>query len=115
MSNTLLTPDKILVKAQQILHAKLNFCGNINRTYDNQFAQTGGKIGQALRVRLPEKYTATTGATLQVQDSTEQSVSLAVATQKHVGMSFTSQELTMSIDDFASRKIEPAMSVLADR
>ena len=113
MSNTLLTPDKILVKALDVLHAKLNFCGNINRDYDSQFAQTGGKIGSSLRIRLPEKYTVTTGATMQVQDSTEQSETLTVATQKHVAMTFTSQELTMDIDEFTDRKIVPAISVLA--
>lgn len=113
MANTILTPDQILRKCLQVLHAKLNFVGSINRDYDNQFAQTGGKIGEALRIRLPEKYVVTTGATLDVQDSTEQSITLTQATQKHVGMKFTSRELTMSLDDFTERKIVPAMSVLA--
>lgn len=113
MSNTILTPDKILVKALDVLHAKLNFIGNINRSYDNQFAQSGGKIGESLRIRLPEKFTVTDGRILQVQDSTEQSVTMTVATQKHVGMSFTAKDLTMSIDEFTDRKIVPAMSVLA--
>lgn len=113
MANTILTPDKILVKALDILHAKLNFCGNINRSYDSQFAQNGGKIGESLRIRKPEKFTVTDGATLQVQDSVEQSTTLTVATQKHVGMSFTSRDLTMSMDEFTARKIEPAMAVLA--
>lgn len=113
MGNTILTLDKILLKALDVLHAKLNFIGAINRTYDDQFAQTGGKIGESLRIRLPEKFTVTDGATLDIQDSTEQSVTLTQATRKHVGMQFTAQDLTMSIDDFTARKIEPAMSVLA--
>jgi hypothetical protein len=111
--NTILTPDKILVKALDVLHAKLNFIGNINRSYDSQFANSGGKIGESLRIRLPEKFTVTDGRILQVQDSVEQSVTMTVATQKHVGMSFTAKDLTMSIDDFTERKIVPAMSVLA--
>lgn len=113
MGNTLLTPDIILRKCQQVLHAKLNFIGNINRNYDDQFAQSGAKVGETLRIRLPEKFTVTSGATLQVQDSVEQSVTLTQSTQKHVGMKFTSRELTMSIDDFTERKIVPAMSALA--
>jgi hypothetical protein len=113
MANSILTPDKILVKALDVLHAKLNFCGNINRSYDSQFAQTGGKIGSTLRIRKPEKFVVTDGATMQVQSSVEQSTALTVATQKHVALSFTSQELTMSLDDFTERKILPAMSVLA--
>lgn len=113
MGNTFLTTDKILLKALDVLHAKLNFIGSINRQYDDQFAQSGGKIGSSLRIRMPEKFTVTDGATLDVQDSAEQSQTLTVATRKHVGMSFTTQELTMSMDEFTERKIEPAMSTLA--
>jgi hypothetical protein len=113
MSNTILTTDKILLKALDVLHAKLNFIGSINRNYDDQFAQSGGKVGESLRIRLPEKFVVTDGAVLDIQDSTEQSVTLTQATRKHIGMHFTSQELTMSLDDFTERKIEPAMSALA--
>lgn len=113
MANTTLTSDKITLKALDILHAKLNFIGAINRSYDDQFAQSGGKIGESLRIRLPNKYTVRTGKTLNVQDSTEQSVTLTQATQKGVDMNFSTRELTMSIDDFTARHIEPAMSVLA--
>jgi hypothetical protein len=48
-----------------------------------------------------------------VQDTTEASVTLQVATQKGVDMAFTSVDLTLSLDDFAERILEPAMSVLA--
>lgn len=113
MGNTNLTPDIILRKCQQVLHAKLNFIGSINRQYDDQFANSGGKIGESLRIRLPEKFTVTTGAVLDVQDSVEQYTTLTCATRKHVGLNFTTQELAMSIDDFTERKIVPAMSVLA--
>jgi len=112
-TNTILTTDKILLKALDVLHAKLNFIGSINRNYDSQFAQTGGKIGESLRIRLPEKFTVTDGAILDLQDSVEQSITMTQATRKHVGMHFTSQDLTMSLDDFTERKIEPAMAALA--
>lgn len=113
MANTLLTPTAVTRRALAILHQKLNFIGKVNRQYDDSFAVSGAKIGDSLRIRLPNKYTVTTGSTLTTQDTTETSVTLTVATQKHVGMTFTSEELTLDIDDFASRIIEPAMSVLA--
>jgi hypothetical protein len=113
MANTLLTPDIITRKALQVLHAKLNFIGSINRQYDSQFASSGGKIGETLRIRLPNEYTVRTGATINVQDSTATKVDLTVATQKGVDMNFSSRELTMSEEDFSERHIEPAMSVLA--
>jgi hypothetical protein len=43
----------------------------------------------------------------------ESSVTLQLATQKGVDLNFSSSELTLSMDDFSSRIIEPAMSVLA--
>jgi hypothetical protein len=62
---------------------------------------------------LPNRYVVSSGATLQVQDTEEEQVTLTVATQKHVAMNFTAADLTMSIDDFSSRIIEPAMARLA--
>lgn len=113
MANTLLTPDMITKEALRILHQKLNFVGNINRQYDDSFAKSGAKIGDTLRIRKPVRYTVTDGAALGSQDSTETSVSLPITNQKHVPMSFTSAELTLDIDEFSKRFIEPAMAQLA--
>ena len=113
MANTLLTPTAVTREALRILHQKLTFIGSINRQYDDSFAKEGAKIGDTLKIRLPNQYTVTSGATLATQDTSETSVSLQVATQKHVGMNFTSAELTLSMDDFSKRIIEPAMAVLA--
>ena len=54
-----------------------------------------------------------TGAALSTQDSTENQVTLNVTTQKGVDTTFTSVEMTLSLDDFSKRIIDPAMSVLA--
>lgn len=113
MSNFLLTPTAVTREALRILHQKLNFVGNINRTYDDSFAQSGAKIGDSLKIRLPNEYTVRTGANLSTQATSETSTTLQVATQKGVDVSFSSAELTLSLDDFSSRILEPAMSVLA--
>lgn len=113
MANTLLTPTKVTRKALMILHQKLNFIGTINRSYDDQYAKDGAKIGSQLKIRLPNRYEVTTGAVMTAQDTSESSVTLTVATQKHVGMNFTTADLTLSLDDFSERIIEPAMAVLA--
>ena len=113
MPNTLLTPDMITRESQRILHQKMQFIGNINRQYDDSFAQSGAKIGSSLRIRLPNQYTVRTGASLSTQDTVETQETLNVTTQAGVDLDFTTEELTMDIDDFSSRIIEPAMSVLA--
>lgn len=113
MANTILTPTMITRESLRVLHQKLNFCGNVNRQYDSRFAQTGAKIGTSLNIRMPAKYTTRTGATLSTQDHVERSTPLVVASQIGVDVSFTSVELTMSLDDFSERHIQPAMSQLA--
>ncbi len=113
MANAILTPVKVTREALRILHQKLNFIGTINRQYDDSFAKTGAKIGSDLKIRLPNQYTVTDGAVMTAQDTAEDSVTLSVTSQKHVGMNFSSEELTLDLDDFSERIIEPAMAVLA--
>jgi hypothetical protein len=86
---------------------------NVNRQYDDSFAVEGAKIGSTLRIRLPDRALVTDGAALQVQDDNEQFTTLTVSTQKHIGVNFTSAELTMQLDDFAERVLKPRISQLA--
>jgi hypothetical protein len=85
----------------------------VNRQYDDSFAVEGAKIGSTLRIRLPDRALVTDGAALQVQDDNEQFTTLAVASQKHIGVNFTTAELTMQLDDFADRVLKPRISQLA--
>lgn len=112
MPNTILTPTAVTREALRILHQKASFLGTINRQYDDSFAKEGAKIGDSLKIRLPNQYTVRTGPTLSTQDTTESSVILQVATQKGVDLNFTSADLTLSLDDFSKRILDPAMSVL---
>ena len=112
-ANSLLTPQMITREALRILHQKLNFVGSITREYDDSFAKAGAKIGDTLKIRLPNQYVVRTGRQLAAQDTKEQSVELKVQTQKGVDLNFNSVDLTMSLDNFSERIIEPAMAVLA--
>lgn len=113
MANSILTPTMITREAARILHQKCNFVSNVNQQYDDRFAQTGAKIGTQLDVRLPSKYSVRTGASLDEEDHVERSTPLVVSSQWGVDVSFTSVELTMELDDFSERFLDPAMSKLA--
>ena len=113
MANSLLTIDMITRKALQILDNNLVITRNVNRQYDDSFAVEGAKIGSTLRIRLPDRALVTDGAALQVQDDNEQFTTLSVSSQKHIGVNFTSAELTMQLDDFADRVLKPRISQLA--
>jgi hypothetical protein len=100
-------------KALEILENNLVLTRTVNRQYDDSFAVEGAKIGSTLRIRLPDRALVTDGAALQVQDDNEQYTTLAVSSQKHIGVNFTTAELTMQLDDFAERVLKPRISQLA--
>jgi hypothetical protein len=100
-------------KSLEILENNLVITRNVNRQYDDSFAVEGAKIGSTLRIRLPDRALVTDGAALQVQDDNEQFTTLTVSSQKHIGINFTSAELTMQLDDFAERVLKPRISQLA--
>jgi len=117
VANSFLSPTIITREALRILHANLNFIGSINRQYDNQFANEGaspsGKIGPTLTIRKPNRFTVRSGSTLGVQDVAEDSTTLTVSTQKGVDTNFSATDLTLTIDEFSKRYLQPAMARLA--
>jgi|TARA_R100001530_G_scaffold76837_2_gene53921 hypothetical protein len=115
MANTFktLSDGDIVRRALESFHNKLKFIKTINRQYDSRFAVEGAKNAGTLLIRDPNEYTVTSGATMSTQDVTETTQTLTLATQKHVAINLSSVELTLSVDDFMSRFIDPAMSRLA--
>jgi hypothetical protein len=114
-TNTLLTDTKITREALRVLENNTVAARHVNREYSDEFAVAGAKIGNSINIRKPPRYVVSSGATLTHQDSTETSVTLTLSSQKHVGMDFTSKDLTLSIDDFSKRFISPATAALGNK
>ena len=113
MANTNSVIDMVAREALRIAHEKATFIGTINRSYDDSFAKSGGKIGSTLRVRDPNQYVRRQGSrVMDVQDTTSTTQTITVATQDGVDMRFNSAELSMDIDELSARYIEPAMASL---
>lgn len=113
MANTLLTPNQITREAVRLFINSNAFLQGVDRQYDDRFARDGAKIGDSLRIRLPNDYVVRTGRVASPQDTNERSTTLTVATQQGVDLSFTSTDLTLSLDDFSERVLKPAMNNLA--
>lgn len=113
MSNTILTPTVVTREIGVILHNNMPFCRSINRQYDNSHQMTGQRDGGSIKLRLPNQYTTSTGAALDIQDTTETSRTLNRTTQRHVDMNFSTAELTQNLDDFSERILMPATTTLA--
>jgi hypothetical protein len=112
MANNILTINMITREAVRLWVNTNSFLQHIDTQYDDQFAITGAKIGQSLRIRLPNDYTVRTGPVAQIQDTAETSTTLTLATQKGVDVSFNSAERTMSLDDYSKRILAPAVNNL---
>lgn len=115
MANSILTIDMITRESLRILENNLVFARNVNKQYDSSFGVEGAKIGSSLRIRKPNRYTLRTGATLSTQDTTEKQETLTIDQQVGVDLNFTTEELTLHMDDFSSRIIKPAMATVANK
>lgn len=112
MANSLLTINQITREAVELFKNSNAFIMNIDRQYTDEFAKSGAKIGQNLRIRLPNDYIVRNGPALNVQDTSEQNTNLVVATQKGVDLAFSTVERTMSLQDYSERVLAPAINNL---
>lgn len=112
MANTLLTIDMITREAVRLFKNTNLFIMNIDTQYDPAFAVDGAKIGQSLRIRLPNDYTVRHGPAMQIQGTNEQYTTLTVQNQYGVDVGFTTAERTMSLDDYNEIVLQPMLNDL---
>lgn len=109
-TNSLLTPALISKETLVILEDNLVMAAKVNRQFENQFV----KIGTTLTIRKPNRYLVTNGPGLQIQNITEPSTSITISNQQHVDFQFSSQDLTLTIEEFSERYLKPACAALAN-
>lgn len=112
MANTLLTPSIIAREALMTLYSQTVMLPLVHRDYSTDFA----KVGDTVTVRKPATFVANEfTSAISVQDATESSV--AVQMNKHLDVSFavTSKEYALSISDFRTQLLDPAMEAIAQK
>lgn len=110
---TLLTPSLIAREAALQVRNNLVFASAANRVYEETFINS--KTGGTISYRKPVRYTAVSGATYGTANTTEVGDTITVDQRFHVPMDFTSLELTMSLEDFSERHVQPAAIALANQ
>ena len=113
MPNEQAVINMVTRKSSMILDNLLVLTKTVDRQYDKSFAVTGAKIGDTLRIRLPERFLVTSGPSASFQPATEKTVNAAITTQHNIAVDFSSAELTLNVDDMYDRVIKPAMSQLS--
>jgi len=110
MANSLLTPTVIAREGLMQLENNLVLGANVHREYKREFV----KVGNSVTVRKPVRFTETDGATRSGQDVTEGSTTITISNRKHVSWQFTTQDLTLTIEEYSQRYVTPAAIVLAN-
>jgi hypothetical protein len=117
MANTTLTADIIAKEAVRVLDNELVMAKKVFRGYEEDYnlKPNGYKVGETITIRKPTDFTVRDGATMNVQDVVEGKTTLTVNKRKGVDFKFTSQDLTLKIEDLSERVIKPAMVQLANQ
>lgn len=111
MPNTLITPSMIAKESLRILRNNLVAGGLVHREYKDEFV----KVGDTVTIRKPVKFVVSNGATRVNQDVTETSTSITIDKRKHISWNFSTQDLTLKIEEYSKRYIQPALNSLADQ
>jgi len=111
VANALVTPDMIAKEALMQLENNLVMANLVHREYKKEF--TGGQ-GSTVDIRRPVKFFTSDGATRVNQDVEEKTTRVTVDQRKHVSWKFSTQDLTLSIEEYSERYIKPAAITLAN-
>lgn len=109
MANSILNPS-VIAKESLMQLKNTTVMGNLaHREYKKEFK----KVGDTVSIRKPVKFFTSDGATRQNQDVEEGNTSVVIDSRKHVSWNFSTQDLTLSIEEYSERYIKPAMITLA--
>ena len=111
MANTLITPSMIAKEGLMQLKNNLVAANCVHRQYKKEFR--GGQ-GSSVDIRRPVKFYTADGATRVNQDVEEKNTTITVDQRKHVSWKFSTQDLTLSIEEYSERYIKPAAITLAN-
>src|SRR5258708_13899801 len=80
-----------------------------SRIYQDDFQNSGYKIGDTLQVRRQNNFVIGDGSTAVPQDIIETVENIVVSHQYHALIAYTIQDLSLRIEDFSRMFIQPAI------
>ena len=110
MPNSLLNPSIIAKEALMQLENSMVMGNIVHREYKKEFV----KVGDTITIRRPVKFYTADGATRVNQDVEEGNTNIVINKRKHVSWGFSTQDLTLTIEQYSERYIKPAMITLAN-
>lgn len=117
MANSLITSSLITKEALATLHNQCQLIKACDTSYSSYYTSHGrvGKPGDTINVRKPTRGNVRDVWTMNIGDISEASVPVKIDQITGVDFSFSSAELSLTIEDFAKRYIKPNVELLAAR
>lgn len=107
MANTILTGDVIVDRMLAKLNEVPTFLDKVNTQYDSYFGGRGARVGDSVRVKVPQRAKIRRGRIADLNPITDQTITVGLDEQVGVDVGATSAELALDIDDFDAQYITP--------
>ena len=114
MANTLVNPTWVAFEVATGFSNSLKAVTLFDRQYSDEYVVKGAKVGNTVKIRLPQQYEASEGEALVQQNLLDQTVDVILNRRRHVGFGWSSSEATLNLDDVRTRYVQPAAEVLAN-
>lgn len=114
MANTLVTPEWVTMESAMYFVNSLRGVAQFDRSYSDEYVQSGAKVGDTVKVRLPQQYEASDGEALVIQNILDRTVNVILNRRRHIGIGWSSAQATTDMDEIRSRYIQPAAETLAN-
>jgi len=109
MSNQFINTQLVSNTALAMFANNAPFVMTGSRIYQDDFQNSGYKIGDTLQVRRQNNFIVGDGSTAVPQDIIETVETITVAHQYHALIAYTVQDLSLRIEDFSRMFIQPAI------
>ena len=109
MPNQFITTQLVSNTALAMFANNAPFVMTGSRIYQDDFQNSGYKIGDTLQVRRQNNFIVGDGSTAVPQDIIETVETITVAHQYHALIAYTIQDLSLRIEDFSRMFIQPAI------
>ena len=110
-SNSFKVSDLIARAALRVLRNSFTLASRATNNVSATFGVKGFNSGDTIRIKVPARYISATGAAIQKNDTTENTVSLTL-TQRNIGLGALTKDVTLSIDSL-EQFVAPVMAQLA--
>lgn len=112
MANVFAVQQKITNAFLLLLKNELVMGKLVTTKFDKEFSNETVAVGDTVKVRRPPEFIVRDGATMSAQDAKVGTVDVTIDKQKGVDVSFTSKELTLSVDDLLKNQIIKAKAAV---